>query len=97
MSKKTEIQAKINELEEQLAILNTAPEDTFNIGTVVLFSATGNKKWYRTKTGEETWRNIANNSEKSLAEWILEAIDSNTGYFEVYELRVQNSPFYTSA
>jgi hypothetical protein len=88
--------AKIAELQAKLNILNAVPSDTFNFGTVVVFAAANNVKWYYNKTAEETWAD-SKGVEKDLATWILEARESAIGYFEVYELRVQPVPFYASA
>lgn len=94
---KAEIQAQITALQVQLGILNSAPSDTFPIGTVVVFSASSGSKWYRVKTAEETWKNLLGAAEKTLAEWILESMESNIGYFEVYVLKVQETPIFASS
>lgn len=91
-----EIINQIAALQNKLAVLNSVPEDLFNFGTVVVFASPGHK-WWRVKTEEETWKDFSTNEEKSLSEWVLEAKQSNIGYFEVYELKVQPAPFYASA
>lgn len=99
MSQRSEIQAEIASLQVQLGILNRVPTDSFNLGTVVVFAAgnSGSVKWYYNKVAEETWANSATGVEKDLAGWILETMESNIGYFEVYELKVQPTPFFASA
>jgi hypothetical protein len=95
---KAEIQAKITVLQTQLGILNNSPSDTYPIGTMVVFSAAAGQRWYRLKIAEELWRNMTNvNEERSLAEWILAASESNIGYFEVYVLTVAATPIFASS
>lgn len=88
--------AQIAALQTRLDILNAVPDDLFSFGTVVVFSAANNVRWYYHKTAEETWTSNTG-VEKDLAAWILTAKESSIGYFEVYELRVQPAPFYASA
>lgn len=99
MTQKQKLQAEIVVLQDKVNILNRAPADTFNFGTVVVFASGqgGRVKWYYVKVAEETWQDMKNNSEKSLADWILNAHESNIGYFEVYELKPQPAPIYASA
>lgn len=95
---KSELEEEIAALEAQLAILNSVNEDTFNIGTVMVFSmATPVAHWYYAKTAEETWLDVKNGGEQPLANWILDTVEANVGYFEVYEMRAQPTPFYASA
>lgn len=96
MSRISMIQAQIAELNRQLGILNSAPADTFPLGTVVVFNAATGSKWYYFKVAEETWAS-KDGEEKDLASWILEAMDSNIGYFEVYKLLVSPTPIFASA
>lgn len=98
MSLRTDLISQIADLQAKLAILNGVAEDTFSFGTVMVFAAGlgGATKWYYHKTQEETWVSDLG-EEKDLASWILVARESNIGYFEVYELRVQPTPFYASA
>ena len=93
------ITAKITALQVQLAILNRVPPDTFTFGTTVVFASGpgGKYKWYYVKTGEETWMNFKDGTEKDLARWILAAMESDIGYFEVYVLVVQSTPIFASA
>ncbi|MFY3741602.1 MAG: hypothetical protein HMLIMOIP_002060 [Candidatus Nitrosomirales archaeon] len=95
--KRAEIQEQIADLQSKLDIMNRVPSDTFPFGTVVVFSAASGSKWHYLKTGEETWLNLQVNTAKDLASWILTAVESNVGYFEVYELKVQPTPFFASA
>ena len=97
MTLRDELNAEITEAQRKLAILNSAPSDTFNLGTAVVFSAANGFKWYYVKTSEETWLDLRSGNAKDLASWILEAKDSAIGYFEVYELRPQPAPVYASA
>jgi hypothetical protein len=96
MPSKAELQAQITLLQAQLAQLNSIPEDTFPFGTIAIISygPGGVGKYYRVKVEEETWKNLVNSDEKSLSEWIVEAIDSNIGYFEVYVAVAEEVPFY---
>lgn len=95
MSRKTEIQDRIAKLQAQLAIINRTPSDTFHIGTVVVFSSNQNKvHWYYAKTGEEAWLDLKDGTvEKPLADWILNAVESGIGYFEVYDMVPTNLVF----
>ena len=85
------------ELQTKLAILNRVPTDSFAFGTVVVFSAATGVRWRFVKTAEETWLNLQVGGERTLAEWVLDGEESEVGYFEVYELRVQPTPLYASA
>jgi hypothetical protein len=98
MTLRQDIIDQIAALQAQLSILNTAPPDTYNFGTVVVFASTGHK-WYYAKTAEETWLQLNGTSviEKSLSEWILEAKQSGIGYFEVYIMTVAPTPIYASS
>jgi hypothetical protein len=100
VTRKSDIQDRIKDLQSRLDILNRVPTDKFSIGTVVVFSSNGGSHWYYLKTGEETWISFNKNLsgvEKDLANWILDGIESNVGYFEVYELKVQPNPFFASS
>lgn len=95
---KSELEAEIAALEDQLAILSSVGEDTFNIGTIMVFSmANPVAHWYYAKTAEETWLDVKSGEEQPLANWILDTVYANVGYFEVYELRAQPLPFYASS
>lgn len=89
------LQAQVAALQAQIAILQSSPSDTYNLGTVVVFSS-ANAKWYYWKVAEETWES-AQGVQKPLNEWILDAKLSPVGYFEVYVLTVAPSPIYASA
>lgn len=100
MTRKQELLDQIAELQAEVTILNTAPSDTYPFGTVVRFVANSNTtKWHYLKTSEETWLSLEGGSgdSKSLSEWILVAVESGIGYFEVYLLTVAGSPFYSHA
>lgn len=96
MSKRTEIQAQITNLQAQLAVLNSVPEDTFHFGDVAIF-ASNTAKWHYIKVDEEAWRPINGGAERPLSEWILNNKDANIGYFEVYIMKPQASPIWASA
>jgi hypothetical protein len=95
VSQLQELEAEKAAIEAKIAILESVPEDLFHFGTVVLFAATGGVKWYVVKTGEELWSKLSGGAEQDLASWVLEAVESNIGYFELYELKVEETPFYT--
>lgn len=99
MSLRDDLLAEQAEVNRKLAILNSAPSDTYNLGTVVVFAsgAGGVNKWHYVKVNEETWKDFQSNGTKSLAEWILFITDLNVGYFEVYVLTVAPAPIYASA
>ncbi len=100
MTRKTDITAQIASLQSELNTLNRVPDDTFNLGTVLVFSANSNTThWYIRKTGVEAWTsmNISPPVTKDLSSFVADALESNVGYFEVYELRVQPTPFFASA
>lgn len=98
MTKKQDLLDQIAELQAEVNILNTAPSDTYPLGTVVRFVANSNTiKWHYIKTSEETWLSMESSISKSLSEWILDAVDSSIGYFEVYLLPVADTPFYSHA
>jgi hypothetical protein len=97
MTLKTDLKAEIAALQARLVILNSVGEDIYSFGTVALFSANSNSsKWYYKKVGEELWKQVNGSVEKSLAEWVLESVESSIGYFEVYILVVPELPFYAS-
>jgi hypothetical protein len=102
MSRKTEIQSKIANLQAELNILNRVGDDTFNLGTVLVFAAKNNTvHWYIRKTNIDTWISMTTVNptpilSKDLFSFISDALESDIGYFEVYELRVQPNPFFTS-
>ncbi len=97
MALRDDLEAQIASLEARLAILNGAPEDTYNFGTVVVFSS-ANSRWHYVKDNEESWRDMTNGGPtKPLSEWILEARESPVGYFEVYVLSVANTPIYAAS
>lgn len=99
MSRVTEIQALIASLQAELALLNSAPPDTYNFNTIALFSASAadnNAKILYRKIGEETWVDVKNGGEKALSEWIVLARSAFT-YFEVFILTVPLQPLYASA
>jgi hypothetical protein len=102
-SRKVILQEQLNKIQSKLDILNRVPEDTYPFGTIIRFAANGNAvKWHIMKIDEESWIKIGpgfNSSTtvaQSTGDWILEAVDSNIGYFEVYVLTVGNAPIYTS-
>jgi leucyl aminopeptidase (aminopeptidase T) len=99
MGRKEQIQERINTLQKQLVAINRIPEDRFSIGTVLRFSANSNNiKWHIVKTAEESWVKVESiQTTATLEDWILNATESNVGYFEVYELKVQPQPLYTSS
>ncbi len=102
MGRREDIQDHINELQAQLDILNSAPEDTYSFGTVAVFAAATGDKWYYVKIAEESWSKLKRSSAsteiaRALSEWILHAVNSNIGYFEVYILTVEETPIYASA
>jgi predicted DNA-binding protein len=91
---------QLTTIQGQLSILNGVPEDTFNIGTVVVFASglSGAVKWYYVKMAEEVWMRLNGSSSgtgKPLNEWALDAVEAHIGYFEVYELKVQPTPIYS--
>jgi hypothetical protein len=97
MSRKTEVQAQIASLQTEYTLLNRVPSDAFSFGTIVVF-ASATSKWYYLKVAEETWRSMQGTTqEKDLASWVAFAYESAIGYFEVYELKVQPTPFFASA
>jgi hypothetical protein len=102
MSRKTEIQSEIASLQAKLNILNRVGDDTFNLGTVLVFAAKNNTvHWYIRKTNIDTWISMTTANptpilSKDLFSFISDALESDIGYFEVYELRVQPNPFFTS-
>ncbi len=90
-----EIIAEIQRYELMLQRYDSVPEDMFNFGTIIRIAANNNvTKWHLIKDGEESWRYLDGNGSKTLAEWILEAIDVGLGYFEVYVLSPGNTPIY---
>lgn len=99
MTIRDEVVAGIAKLQARLAVIDRINEDTFTFGTVVVFSAATGSKWYYIKTGEELWLDMQNDirGEQQLIEWILGAIDSEIGYFEVYVLDTRATPFFASA
>ena len=98
MTIKEDIQTNIAKLQAELALLNSVAEDTFSFGTVVVFSS-GSTKWHYVKVAEEAWKPMGSSSvpERSLAEWVLNAVQANIGYFEVYVLTVAATPFFASS
>lgn len=105
MGVKEDLQAKLDSIQAKLNVVNRVPEDRFSIGTIALFSAATGLKWYYVKIGEESWTSLKGNlpgeglpsGSKSLAAWILYAVESNIGYFEVYEMKVHPTPFFASS
>lgn len=99
MSRIKVLKKQIADLQAELGILTTFPEDTYPLGTVAVFASGvgGHNKTYYKKIEEETWANIATNEEKDLASWILFTRQSDIGYFEVYILTPAASPIYASA
>ena len=97
--KRSEIQKKIQEYQDALARYDSVPEDRFHFGTILQFVTRSGQTWYIIKTGEEAWNNLKVGSgvaSQTLAEFILTAIQANTGPFEVYEFRPQPQPFFAS-
>jgi len=82
-----------------LDILNRCPTDIYPLGTIVRFAANNNTtKWHYLKVGEESWSYLESRTvDKELARWILEAMESTIGYFEVYVLTVAATPIFTQA
>jgi hypothetical protein len=98
MSLRDEIVSQIADLEQTLSVVNRFPADTYNLGTVVVFAADHNNlQWHYIKVAEETWKKFGTSAEATLAKWILSAIQSDIGYFEIYVLAVAPNPIYTSA
>lgn len=100
VSKRQELQQAIDQLNAQLTILNSVPTDSFPVGTVVVFSSNNNTRhWHYRKLVNELWTPMAYNSKKELPleEWILQAKQTDIGYFEVYVLTVAETPFYASS
>lgn len=96
MTLKSDIQAQIAALQAQLAILNGAPNDTYNLGTIARFAANSNTTHFHyKKTAVETWTDMSSGVQQDLASWILNATQSNIGYFEVYILSPAASPIYS--
>lgn len=93
MGRRQDIEAHIAHYQEQLAKLNRMPEDRFNIGTMMVFSAQGGTKWYIRKVAEEAWTKLNSSHQNDLAGWIFEAEETGS-YFEVYEMRTQPQPIY---
>lgn len=93
-----ELQDQRDEIDRKLAILNRVGEDTFPIGTIALFSSAQEHGYYR-KIAEESWRFMESNTggTRQLREIILEWEDSPVGYFEIYKLLPEATPFYVSA
>lgn len=98
-SLKADLQAQIAVLQSRLAVVNRIPDDTFNFGTVTVFAsgAQGKIKWYYAKVAEETWKSLQDGTEKSISQWVSDAVAANIGYFEVYELRAQPLPWFASS
>ena len=99
MSRKTDITNQIAALQTELAALNRVPDDTFNVGTVLVFASAGNTRhWYIRKTAVNTWMSLTSvPTSGEMLSFISDALESDTGYFEVYELRPQPAPFFASA
>lgn len=99
MSLLTDLQAQLALIQAKINILQASPSDTFPLGRIALFASnSGNTRWYYVKVAEESWKDLNNPGiTKPLNEWILQARESGVGYFEVYEMRPQASPFYASA
>ncbi len=92
-----EIIDEIAELQALLARYDAVPEDNFNFGTIIRIAANQNlTKWHLLKVAEDTWKYLGGQAEKSLQEWILQAIDQNLGYFEVYVLEAQENPIFVN-
>lgn len=99
MGTKQMLEAQILSLQQQLAIYNSIPGDTHNLGTVAVFSYSNGSKVYYRKTAEETWKSMQGLIlEKALADWIFDARTiTPTLYFEVYIMTPAASPIYASA
>ncbi len=100
MSKLTELILERDALNAQIALFQTFPEDTFDIGTIALFASNSNTVhvYYR-KVAEESWKKLSGtDSPKPLSEWIfsLKVLDPEN-YFEVYIMAPGNTPIYASA
>lgn len=87
------------EIDQKLSVINRVPEDTFNFGTVLVFSARTGHKWYYVKINEETWQDKQSNdgAVAPLVDWIFDAINSNIGYFEVYVMTPAEIPIFASS
>ncbi len=98
MSLRDNLLAQRAEIDRKLAIIDRVGEDTFPIGTIVIFSS-ANEKVHFLKTGEEAWRYMTSSvgTTKQLRDWILDWEDSPVGYFEVYRYTPADTPFYASA
>ncbi len=98
MQTRAEILNKIAELQLLLGRYDATPEDVFHFGTIIRIAANNNMtKWHIIKTAEDTWRYLGGNGvERTLAEWILQATDSDLGYFEVYVLEPGSIPIYVN-
>jgi hypothetical protein len=97
MSQITDLQVQIAALQSELTALLRVPADTFFFGTILRFQH-GASMWHYIKVAEETWKDMVHNTEKDLPSWVLQTLNDLSGaYFEVYEVRPQPTPFYTSA
>jgi len=98
MPLREELQARLAETQRQINLLNGFPDDAFNFGTVIVMASgpNGMVKRYFVKVDEETWTDIKTNMQASLAVFIMQAIESPTGYFEIYKMTVGATPIYAS-
>jgi hypothetical protein len=100
MTLRSDLLAEQAEVNRKLAILNSAPPDTYPFGTIVVFASgpQGVNKWWYRKVQEETWANMSNGIEQELSSWVLAASEALDGaYFEIYVLLTQPAPIYASA
>lgn len=105
MSEKAQVQTQIAALQAKLVILNRIPEDTFPFGTILRFAGS-NFKWHYMKVEEESWTPLNGGSSTSgsyslgphpIDYWVVSALDSNIGYFEIYVLSPAASPIFASS
>jgi hypothetical protein len=95
MTLRDDLLAEKARIERDLVIVDRAGEDTFPLGTITLF-AMGSQKAYFLKVAEESWRSMASSTPtRQLREIILEW-ENYGGYFEIYKLLPEATPFYTS-
>jgi hypothetical protein len=98
MPLREDLQAQLDATQRKLNLLNGFPEDTYNLGTVIVMAAgpQGMVKRYFVKVEEETWTDIKTNTQNDLASWIMQAIDAPTGYFEIYKMTPGATPIYSA-
>lgn len=97
MGRLSKLQKEKEAIQDRIDKFLSVPEDTFPLGTVMLFSAASGAKWYIRKNSEESWIKLTGTGvAQELATWILEAVESSIGYFEVYRVVTQETPFFVN-